>query len=64
MTDQIYLINEAPGIPGTQLGENVGQGADKLKALFPQTDWTVQLDYGESVGLGSREYDLIEVTEA
>jgi uncharacterized Fe-S center protein len=55
------LINKAPGIPGSALASALEPGADKLKALYPAIDWTRQLVYGEEIGLGSREYELIEI---
>jgi uncharacterized Fe-S center protein len=36
-------------------------GEDKFKGLYPKIDWTVQLDYAEKIGLGNREYELINV---
>jgi uncharacterized Fe-S center protein len=35
-------------------------GDDKFKALF-DLDWSVQLEYGESIGLGERDYELRKV---
>jgi len=36
-------------------------GKDLFRTFQPQADYTSQLTYGEAVGLGSREYELIEV---
>ena len=55
----VDLINRQQGIPGTRLKEKLGQGEDKLRAVYPNIDWTVQLRYGEEIGLGSRDYELI-----
>jgi uncharacterized Fe-S center protein len=35
------------------------KGGDKFKALYPTVDWSVQLKYGEEIGLGQRKYELI-----
>ncbi len=37
------------------------EGKDKFRALYPDIDDTVQLKYAEQIGLGSREYELIEL---
>jgi uncharacterized protein len=34
-------------------------GGDKFRGLYPKVDWTVQLEHGEKIGLGRRDYDLI-----
>ena len=36
-------------------------GKDLFKKLWPDWDYTAQLSYAESIGLGSREYSLVEV---
>lgn len=51
------LLNQAPGIPGTRL--NDPSARDKLRDLYPQTDWEIQLRYAESLGLGTRDYELM-----
>ncbi|MCX5778006.1 MAG: DUF362 domain-containing protein [Elusimicrobia bacterium] len=35
-------------------------GGDFWRNLFPEIDWTVQLDYAEKLGIGSRTYELVE----
>jgi hypothetical protein len=39
----------------------VNQGDDKFRALYPNVDWTIQLDYAEKIGLGSRQYEIIKI---
>ena len=36
-------------------------GKDLFLEFTPEADYNVQLEHGEAVGLGSREYELIEV---
>lgn len=36
-------------------------GGDFFKHIFPDIDWTVQLDYAEKLGLGKKQYKLIEL---
>jgi uncharacterized Fe-S center protein len=57
----VDLVNQQQGLPGTKLKTNLGQGEDKLRALYPKIDWRVQLRYGEEIGLGSRDYKLVSV---
>jgi len=39
---------------------NSSYGSDFWRVIFPEIDWTVQLSYAERLGLGKREYTLIE----
>ncbi len=34
---------------------------DPFKEGYPQADWSVQLNYASRMGLGSQEYDLVEI---
>lgn len=36
-------------------------GKDLFKEMYPEFDWDVQIRHGEEIGLGSRDYKLIEV---
>ncbi len=54
----VDLVNREPALPNCCLKENTGPGEDKFKGLFPKTDWALQLDYAESLGMGTREYVL------
>jgi len=55
------LVNQQEGIKDSRLEKNLGKGEDKFRGLFEQVDWTVQLRHAESIGLGSRQYNLVEV---
>jgi uncharacterized Fe-S center protein len=50
------LIVDAAGIPGGR-GEGLAAGADKF-TVITGVDGTVAMAYGESMGLGSRDYEL------
>ncbi|MBU2550103.1 MAG: DUF362 domain-containing protein [Proteobacteria bacterium] len=52
------LINKESALPGTCLQTCTGPGEDKIKGVYNYIDWTIQLDYGQQIGLGSRAYDL------
>jgi uncharacterized Fe-S center protein len=34
-------------------------GGDFFRSIFPDIDWTVQLDYAEKIGVGTRAYTLV-----
>jgi uncharacterized Fe-S center protein len=55
------LINKQTGNRDSKLKTNFEPGEDKFRGVYPEIDWTVQLKYGEEIGLGTREYELIEV---
>jgi uncharacterized Fe-S center protein len=55
------LVTQALGNRSSKLTKNWEPGEDKFRALFPEVDWNIQLVYGEEIGLGTREYDLIKV---
>ena len=58
------LVNQQPGLPGSKLDEAArAPGVDKFRALYPKIDGTRQLAYGEELGLGTRQYTLIEVED-
>jgi uncharacterized Fe-S center protein len=52
----IDLINEAPGIDGSAFEG----GDDKLTSINPDTHWRVQFDTAEELGVGNKEYKLLQ----
>ena len=57
----VDLVNREPALADSCLKENIGPGADKFRGVYPQVDWTVQLEYAEKIGLGSRGYELKKI---
>jgi uncharacterized Fe-S center protein len=55
------LVNEAPVAAGGQLSDGYSAGSDKFRDLHPDVDPTVQLRYAEELGLGTRNYELIDI---
>ncbi|MEW6529503.1 MAG: DUF362 domain-containing protein [Thermodesulfobacteriota bacterium] len=55
------LVNGAPGNPVSELKTALAPGEDKFRALYPAIDWSHQLAYAEEIGLGSREYQLVQL---
>ncbi|MEW5866061.1 MAG: DUF362 domain-containing protein [Bacillota bacterium] len=59
----VDLVNGAPALPNSEIA-HAGHKTDKLAALYPDVDWTVQLRHGERIGLGVRDYVLVNVAMA
>lgn len=56
------LVMKAPVIQNSMAGEKAHEGhPDPFTMAHPNTDWRVGLAYAEEIGLGSREYDLIDL---
>lgn len=55
------LVNAESVLPECTLSPQLTSVDDKFKAIYPKVDWTIQLDYAEKIGLGSRSYELIRV---
>ncbi len=55
------LVNNEQALAGCCIETDNGPGQDKFRALYPKVDWTIQLDYAESLGLGHRRYELVTV---
>jgi uncharacterized protein len=55
------LVTAAPGLPNSALPESAKAGDEKFTLIHPGVDPAIQLAYGETIGLGSRKYNLIEV---
>ncbi|MDI9632437.1 MAG: DUF362 domain-containing protein [Methanolinea sp.] len=53
------LVNRERGREGSFLRENLGQGEDKFRGMRRNTEGYRQITYGEEVGLGSRDYELV-----
>lgn len=54
----VDLVNQAQGNPHSILGERHDE-VDKFRVIHPHVDWSIQLAYGEKIGLGTRDYKLI-----
>ncbi len=57
----VDLVNQAPGLPGSCLKGAHQPGDDKFRDVYPQVDWTIQLDYAQEIGLGRRDYELVRI---
>jgi len=57
----VDLVNGEPGNRSSKLPGAWEPGGNKFRAIYPEVDWNIQLAYGEEIGLGSREYELIKI---
>lgn len=54
-------VNRQPVIANTVLAEHDHEGHDHFGAISPTTNWQVALEHGEKLGIGTQEYELVEV---
>ncbi len=57
----VDLVNSEQALPDSCLKTNMASGEDKFRGVYPNVDWTIQLDYAENLGLGSRSYELEKI---
>lgn len=57
----VDLVNNEQALPGSCLKKNTKPGEDKFMGMHPKVDWAIQLEYAESLGLGSRIYELVKI---
>lgn len=57
----IDLINQQEGLKNTALKTNFAPGEDKFRGVHSSIDGLHLIEYAESLGMGSRKYELIEV---
>jgi uncharacterized Fe-S center protein len=57
----VDLINSRPSIEGSALKGGAEADKDKFRALYPDSDWTIQIEHARSLGLGTTAYKLIKI---
>jgi len=57
----VDLVNQETALPESSLSVNRAAGEDKFRGIYPQVDWSHQLNYAEQIGLGSRSYSLEKI---
>ncbi len=57
------MCNAQTPVPGSRLAEMLMKEdfGDVFITNHPSTDWRVTLEHGEALGIGTREYELVEV---
>ena len=55
-------INAQPVLPGSKIEEHAhDEVRDVFKLVHPDSDWEAGIEHGVKLGLGTRDYELIEV---
>lgn len=57
----VDLVNREPALPDSCLTTHTQSGDDKFRGVYPNIDWEIQLDYAESIGIGTRSYELVKI---
>ena len=55
------LVKQEPGLIRSALPDTPSQGQDKFSLIHPDVDPIAQLEYGEKIGLATRNYSLAKV---
>lgn len=55
------MVNKAPVMENSALAERRRDGLDHFTSLFPESDWHIQLDHAEKLGMGSQDYQLVVI---
>jgi uncharacterized Fe-S center protein len=55
------LVNRQHAIQGAAAEKAAKPGKDKFRAIYPKQDGEVCMVYAEQIGLGSRQYELVEL---
>lgn len=57
----VDLVNDQEGNRSSKLPGAWKPGENKFQAIYPKVDWNIQLAYGEEIGMGTRNYELIKI---
>ncbi|KLO21657.1 4Fe-4S ferredoxin [Marinitoga sp. 1197] len=58
----VDLVKNAPALPGSKIyNSHDFVGEDKFKFVHPNADWEAGLNHAQQIGLGNKEYELIEI---
>ena len=57
----VDLVNQEPALAESAFNTNIKPGEDKFRKIYPKVDWQIQLDYAETLGLGTRKYELLTI---
>ena len=59
------LVMKAPGLPGSRLMDlchgKINEQDDKFLIVHPRATWKLGLDYAETLGIGTQQYELISL---
>jgi hypothetical protein len=57
----VDMVNRQGSHETSSLKTGKNPGEDKFRALYPKIDWSIQLEYAEELGLGTRAYELMTI---
>ncbi|MFC1866965.1 DUF362 domain-containing protein [Thermodesulfobacteriota bacterium] len=57
----VDMVNGQAGLDFSCLKSHKAAGDDKFRGIYPEIDWSIQLDYADEIGLGNRDYELVTV---
>ncbi|MCX7990628.1 MAG: DUF362 domain-containing protein [Proteobacteria bacterium] len=57
----VDLVNQELGHNNSALKSGFNKNEDKFRGVYPEIDWTVQLDYAQKIGLGNIDYELLSI---
>jgi len=55
----VDLVNKSVPLEASAFGKQ--KSDDKFSAIYPHTDWRLGLHHAEKIGLGSQQYEMVEV---
>jgi uncharacterized Fe-S center protein len=62
------IVKAAPSLTGNAISDkhectcgHHHRGEDKFRMVHPDTNWEAGVEYGEQIGLGCREYELVKL---
>lgn len=53
-------VNQQPEISGSELAKNTKMH-DHFATVHPETNWRVCLEHAEKIGIGTSQYELIQI---
>jgi uncharacterized Fe-S center protein len=60
-TASYHLVNEQHGFKNSLLIHNHEKGEDKFRGLYEKIEGNIQIKYGQEIGLGSMNYEMIRI---
>ena len=54
-------VNRQPMLQNSILGEREHTHHDHFTDVTPTTNWSIQLEHAEKLGMGTRDYELVEM---
>lgn len=56
----VDMVNNLPALAGSVI-EGKTAGEDKFRAVYPTIDWMPQLTHAQELGLGTLDYEIVEI---